>query len=302
MLLSSIFLLAAFARSALAAPTLAFPLAEQSPPVARVDEVFDFTLLPGTFTAVNTSALLYTTTGLPSWVAFNNVTLSFTGTPSLDDEPESSISLTATDTDGTAVTSSFDLIVSTNPAPTVHLSLPRQIAAPSLHAFSSAVPLASNAGIVIHPYWSFSIGFQMDTVRSSSGAAIYYSAHQRGFTSLPDWLEFHNDTMTFYGVAPLNGSYTIVATGSDYPGYSGAQTSFVIQVAGFNNDTSGPLDFKTGTAPSNDTIIAVAGGQVDYEIDLSGLTVGGKETTASEREGLDVSADISLWNWLSFDR
>lgn len=300
MLLPSILLLTGAARLAIAAPTLAFPLADQSPPVARVGESFDFTLLPGTFTADNTSALVYSTTGLPEWVTFNNVTLSFTGTPSASSDSESSVSLTATDTDGDSLTSSFDLVVSSNPAPTVHLSLPRQIAAPSLHAFSSAVPLASNAGIVIHPYWSFSIGFQMDTVRSSSGAPIYYSARQRGSTTLPDWLEFHNDTMTFYGVAPTNGSYTIVATGSDYPGYSGAQTSFVIQVAGFNNDTTGPLDFAAGTAPSNATLETVAGSEFEYQVELDGITAGGQATTAEDRKDLTVTADVSVWNWMTF--
>ena len=140
--------------------------------------------------------------------------------------------MTATDGTG-STTSKWTAIVRTIPFLPCTL-LPTQIADPSLRAFASASALPGGTGVSVPPFWSFSLGFASDTFRVSHtdpiNGELFFAARQRGTSSLPSWLRFDNETMTFNGVAPANGSYTIVATGTDYWGYSGAQTSFVIEV------------------------------------------------------------------------
>lgn len=275
-----------------AAPTLLHPVADQRPVIARVDEAYDFRLLYDTFTtttAAGTRALVYSAAGLPGWLAFDNTTLSFSGTPSLDDVGILDISLTATDT--TTTTTRFTILVSDAPSPAIHQGFDTQIRDTRLHQFNTAQALPSGQGVYIHPYYSFSMGFQQSTFRpgrGTQGQSVFYSARLRGDTSLPDWLAFDNETVTFSGTAPAEGSYTIVVTGADVWGYTAVENSFVVEVG------TTFVDVAEGAPLGN--VTTTAGTEVRAVLDLSGVTVAG------EKGEVVVEADLKEFPWLSFDR
>ena len=276
----------------LGSPNLQYPLMAQMPPVARVAQPFEFNLLSNTFTSSN--SLTYTTSSLPAWLSFSNPSLAFFGTPASTDQGEFPISLTANDGSGSII-SNFTLIVTNNSAPGVHQAFTTQIADPSSRVFSGAKALPGNTGVSIPPGWSFSLGFASDTFRYSLSEPyrdeLYSEARVRGMAGLPDWLQFNNDSMTFDGFAPDNGSYTVVVTGTDYWGYTGVQTSFVIEVG--EGDT---VEISKGT---NFTILeTIARGAVSYPVDLSTVLYNGKPATNAQ---VALALDNSDYPWLTLD-
>ncbi|WWC95562.1 hypothetical protein V866_002427 [Kwoniella sp. B9012] len=277
-----------------AAPSLNFPLDEQQPSVARVNSEFVFELLPSTFNSTSSTNLTYTTSTLPSWLSWDSPSLAFHGTPALEDEGEQDIALTASDGSG-STESSFTLIVSNYSVPAVHQSFYTQISQPNLSVISSATIMPGGTGVTIPPYWSFSLGFQTDTFRISrnepNNGQLYYAAHVRGSIGLPSWLTFNNQSFTFEGVAPAEGSYTVVATGTDFWGYTGAQTSFSIQVG-----QGEAIEMARNQNLTNAQTMAK--NQLNQQIDLSGVTIGGN---AVDNEDVVLSLASNDYPWLSID-
>lgn len=274
----------------LAAPTLQYPLMDQLPPVARIGSPFVFDLLPSTFTSSNT--ITYSTSSLPTWLSWSSSSLAFTGTPTVADEGNMTITLEAKDSTG-STSSTFRLLVTNYTVPGVHSGFPTQIADPSLGVFASVTRLPGGTGVAVPPYWSFSIGFLYETFRLSrtepTNGDLFFSARQRGTTSLPSWLNFNNDTMTFTGVAPASGTWTIVATGSDFWGYTGAQTSFVIEVG----EGQG---IEVAKSANLSDITTMSRNKVDYTLDASKVLLGGTAATASQ---VAFSLSDPFWSWLT---
>ena len=282
--------LAVFTTAVSAGPTLVYELMEQVPPVGRVDSLFSFSIFPDTF--ASTTTVSYEATGMPSWMSWDSTGLTFSGTPTTSDVANTTITLKATDSTG-STSSNFRLIVTENRVPGIHESFTTQIGDSSTRVFSYADPLPGNTGVSVTPNWSFSLGWSGETFRISksepNNGRLFISAHERGTVDIPSWLKFNNNTMTFEGVAPDSGSYTIVVTGSDYYGYSGATTSFVIAVG-----EGEPIELVKGGNLS--TIVAMAGDDVDYTIDTSKFTIGGDVATANE---LNFKVNGSDFDWLS---
>jgi trimeric autotransporter adhesin len=96
------------------APVLVTPIVTHS---ATEDAAFAFTVPAGTFADVDAgdslsySATLSDGTALPSWLAFNAATMTFSGTPSHDDIGSLPLKLIATDSAGASVSDVFDLSV-----------------------------------------------------------------------------------------------------------------------------------------------------------------------------------------------
>nr|XP_018260275.1 uncharacterized protein I303_07193 [Kwoniella dejecticola CBS 10117]OBR82433.1 hypothetical protein I303_07193 [Kwoniella dejecticola CBS 10117] len=294
LILPSLLALAAFVSSVRAAPTLNFPLNQQQPGVARVNQEFVYELLPATFNSTSSTNLTYTTSTLPSWLSWDSPSLAFHGTPVLEDVGEQDITLTADDGTG-STTSTFTLIVSNYSVPAVHQSFYTQISRPNLHAISSATIMPGGTGVTIPPYWSFSLGFQTDTFRISrqdpNNGQLYYAAHIRGTVGLPSWLKFDNETVTFTGVAPADGSYAVVATGTDFWGYTGAQTSFTIEVGqGQAIEMARNQNLTNAQTMAKNTI--------NQKIDLSAVTIDGN---AVNDDDVEISLGSDDYPWLSID-
>ncbi|MCG9695570.1 VCBS domain-containing protein [Shewanella sp. Isolate11] len=83
------------------------------------DAAFSFAVPSGTFADVDTSdTLTLSASGLPAWLNFDANTGLFSGTPTNSDVGVTAITVTATDSQGASVTSTFDLVVNNiNDAP-----------------------------------------------------------------------------------------------------------------------------------------------------------------------------------------
>jgi axial budding pattern protein 2 len=232
---------------------------------------------------------------MPSWLSFNSGSAAFYGKPSASDEGQQNVTITASD--GTGTTSSwFNLIVTNYTSPAVHQGFLTQISNDTVGQLASVERLPGGTGISVPPYWSFSLGFLWETFRLSRTEPIngdlFFMARERGTTTLPSWLSFNNLTMTFGGVAPAEGTFTIVATGTDFWGYTGAQTSFIIQVG-----TGEGIELDKN---SNFTdIVTMSREEVDYQVDVSKILVGGQAATADQ---VTLSLGDGEFSWLSIDR
>lgn len=156
-------------------------------------------------------------------------------------------------------------------------------------AIASAVQLPSERGVLVHPYYSFSLGFMLSTLLSPSGSPIFYSALTTTSTRLPDWLHFNNETLTFYGNAPAAGSWEIVLTGSEIFGFGGVKDYLSITV-GLH-----ALDLLEDPAP----VRGLAQTFFSAPISIDQLRLDGKSVAADA-----VTASISLDGydeWLRFD-
>ena len=288
---AALFALAATAASVWATPQLVYPLMNQEPPVARVGKEFIFDLFPGTFSS--SSNITYATSALPSWLSFNEGVQTFYGTPAATDEGEQSVTLTATDSSGTK-SDTWTLITTNYSAPSVHYGFTTQLASTKLAKIASASTLSNATGVAIPSYWSFSLGFQYDTFRTSkddnNNGQLFFEARQRGNTSLPSWITFDNTSMTFTGVAPAEGTFNIVATGTDFWGYTAAQSSFVIEVG-----TGEGIELVKGYNFTD--IETMSRAAVSYKVDLTGLLVGGEPA-----EDVVLTVDNTNFPWLTVDR
>jgi axial budding pattern protein 2 len=275
-----------------AAPTLVHPLQDQFPPVARVGRLFVFDLLPSTFTS--SESITLTSSALPGWLKFDPGARTFSGTPTTSDLGQRDITVTATDSTG-AATNTWRVIVTNFLSPEVHSGFTTQIGNPSLRAFSSVTPLPNNTGVQVPPTWSFSLGWEADTFRlsrnGSTNGQLFMAARLRYTSSLPSWLIFNNETMTFTGVAPAMGSYPVVVTGTDFWGYTAAQTSFVLQVG--DSRALELLGLTLGKTTS------VARGRVQATISFANVTFGGAMPQAGQ---VKAAVDGTAYPWLSIDR
>lgn len=276
-----------WATLAAAKPSLVISPQSQLPPVARVGEDFVWDILPGSFSS--STPIQYSVDGLPSWLNFSPHVTTFSGNPTASDVGQFNVTLNAADGNGTTSTS-INLIVSDEPAPIVGMAFSSQLQDPSSRQLASVQIMANNQGVTVPSRWSFSLGWNGNTFkRAEGGKRLFYDARLKSGQPLPQWLEFSNSTFTFNGVAPSGGVFPIVVTGTDFWGYKAATSEFILAVGGGD-----AVELAGQWQPIN----TVARSKVDYKVDTSVVTVGGKNVDAA---ALKVDALLSNFNWLSFD-
>lgn len=187
------------------------------------DSPFSFTLPADSFRDVDVGdALSYTATlangdPLPSWLAFDAQTGTFSGTPANDDVGEMRVAVTATDLAGSSASQTFALeVANTNDAPTIGAALAAQTATEDT-AFTFTVPTDAFADADV-------------------GDRLSYTATLADGSALPAWLQLDAATGTFSGT-PGNdavGALEIRVTASDLAGVSASQ-SFSLTVANTND-------------------------------------------------------------------
>ena len=167
---------------------------------------FSLVLANGTFNDVDTgdiltlSATLADGSSLPSWLTFDPVTGSFSGTPGATDTGTLSIRVSATDRAGAQASSSFTLqiaAINSNQSPIVSGTLTDQTA-PQDGRFNYTIP----TNVFVDP---------------DSGDSLSLSAAQANGSPLPSWLSFDPATQTFSGVPDTSaiGVVTIRVTATD---------------------------------------------------------------------------------------
>lgn len=291
---------------ALAAPSLVYPLQAQRPPVARLGAPWTFTILPGTFSGSSSLSLLTT---LPSWATFDAASGTFSGTPPASQSALGSTQVTvvAKPASGSGSGSdSFTLLVddpANDPAPYIRLPLSEQLA--SAAAVSGGGSLTPDGALKVPPQWSFSFGFQQYTAENSAMEKMYYSAYERGTTTLPSWIQFDNSTVTFYGLAPYNkGDFEFVVFASSRFGYGDVAQTFRIEVVDHSFELLGSAALLAnhsafGPLPS---VNVTPGGPVNYVVPLDGFRI--DNSTISRANLSSVSANFAPANLssdLTFD-
>ncbi|KAF9453552.1 hypothetical protein P691DRAFT_755404 [Macrolepiota fuliginosa MF-IS2] len=280
------------------------PLETQFPTIARVNKYWTWSPSRDTFHS-DDGDLRYTTSTLPTWMAFDARGFMFVGTPSEDDVGSLDVTVTAHGSSASA-SSSVTLFVSKNPPPSPRLSVAAQFLAenPSL---SSVFPLtigsslaASDPTLRIPSKWSFSIGFEFNTYESVNDA-VYYAVKQANGSSLPDWMSFNRHEITLNGVTPSEKELVTPTTfhlqlhASDQEGYSAGSMSFGIIIASheLSATNSMPTINITTTSPSNI--------HLDSPADFSGIFVDDKPIHPQNIS--DLIIDISGHeDWLQYNR
>jgi Ca2+-binding RTX toxin-like protein len=188
------------------APFVAHPISDQT---LLQDEAFTFTLPADTFAdpdvgdVLTCSATLSNGDALPSWLTFDPVTMTFSGTPGNDDTGTLSLRVTATDMAGLSVSDIFDITVEdVNDAPYV------------------AHPISDQA---VTEGTAFTFTLPADTFADPDiGDVLTCSATLINGEALPSWLTFDPVTMTFSGT-PGNddvGRVSLRVTATDMAGLS----------------------------------------------------------------------------------
>ncbi len=202
------------------APELGNPIPGQ---VANEDALFSFTVPADAFQDTDAddvltySAALADGAALPSWLAFDPLTRSFSGTPANADVGALDIRVTVTDSGGLSVSDTFILnVANTNDAPVLANTLAGQTAVEDA-AFTFQVPADIFADV-------------------DAGDTLRYSAALEGGGSLPAWLAFDADTRSFTGT-PLQadvGTVRVAVTAADAAGAT-ASSAFTLAVVNVND-------------------------------------------------------------------
>lgn len=258
------------------APVVSTPISGQS---TDEDVWFSYQLPAGTFTDVDAGDSLSLTaslsdgTALPSWLSFDAVTGTFSGTPTNADVGSVSVMVTATDLAGASATSTFAITVNNvNDAPVVSTPILDQ-ATDEDDLFNYQLPVSVFTDV-------------------DAGDSLSLSVTLADGSALPAWLSFDAATGTFSGT-PTNddvGSLSIIVTATDMAGAS-ATTSFGILVNNVN-------DVPIVSTPILDQSVD------EYAEFLFTLPVG-TFSDVDAGDSLTVSASLadgsSLPSWLSFD-
>ncbi len=212
------------------------------------DSVFTFTVPSSTFTDVDVgdtisyTAALADGNALPTWLSFNAITRTFTGTPLNEQVGNLSLKLTVTDIAGASASQNFNLtVVNTNDAPTVSIILADATTTETL-AFSYVIPANAFADVDV-------------------GDSLTYTATLANGSALPTWLSFNAASRTLSGTAQdANiGVLDVRVTAIDAAG-ANVQDSFLLTVNPLDRTIIGTAanDILTG-GQGNDTIDGGAG-------------------------------------------
>ncbi|NNE46289.1 MAG: tandem-95 repeat protein, partial [Rhodothermales bacterium] len=216
-------------------PTVANAIPDQ---LAFEDNPYSFAFAANTFDDADGDALTYVAdlsdaSPLPTWLSFDGLTRTFSGTPANDDVTILSVRVTASDPSTASISDIFLLTVqNTNDAPTVANPIPDQIA------------------IQDQP---FLFTFALDAFEDVDGDLLTYTALRHNDQPLPLWLTFDGSTRTFSGT-PENadiGKLQVKVKAQD-PSLASVDDIFDIDVSDVNDPpsfTSTPVTGATQGSP-----------------------------------------------------
>ena len=142
---------------------------------------------------------------MPSWWSFNPTTRVASGTVSTS-ESTFTVRVTATDNKGGSATTTFDLTVSSNNAPTVGTTV---------------------SSFIVYQDINFTETFASTAFTDSDGDTLtYYLEGQTSTDTVPQWLSLNSESRLFYGRAgpTASGDYKINLVASDSRGGTASQT------------------------------------------------------------------------------
>jgi trimeric autotransporter adhesin len=192
-----------------------------------------FTLASNTFMDPQGETLTYAATlangsALPSWLAFNAATKTFSGTPPAG-TAGLSLKVTATDTGGASNAETFAVNFVAPSAPT-------------------------NTSKTASQTWTegqaVNLALPSNTFTDPQGEKLTYAASQSNGSALPTWLTFNATTDTFTGTAPNSAStLTLKVTAADAGGASASET-FSVSIVAAAGKLAGGISGMVGSAGS----------------------------------------------------
>ncbi|ABN68197.2 polarity establishment/cellular polarization [Scheffersomyces stipitis CBS 6054] len=274
-----------------------FPFNEQLPNVARIDTAYSFTMANITYKSDNFGVISYQATGLPSWLSFDSDSRTFTGTPSKDDVQEFEIHLFGTDSsDGSTINNTYSMIVSNDTG--LHLSS-NDVMFTEIAKYGDT---NGNDGLVVREGQEFNISFEKSVFESYSTSKrpiVAYYGRSADRSSLPNWIDFDSDSLTFSGIVPHVVSdiapsfeYGFSFIGSDYVGFAGAEGIFKLIVGAHSLSTSLNESIKVNGTLNHDFDISIP--------IFSSVFLDGSLISAENISSVD-STDLPSWIHLDTD-
>ncbi|KAJ3515530.1 hypothetical protein NLJ89_g1706 [Agrocybe chaxingu] len=300
-----LFLLASFTATAYAASsvTVVQDLNQQLPLVARVNQPYSWTFSPYTFSASD-GPLKYTTSTLPAWLLFDDLTHTFHGIPSANDTGYPEITVTA-HAASSSTSSRFTICVTNDSPPSLNLPLSQQFNATS-KSLSSVFFLRPGSAIStpnpilrVPRKWSFSVGIE-STTYIDGDRDVFYELRMANGSNIPDFLNFNSQTVALDGVVPTADKIPqpsllpFLLYVSDQEGYSSTTVPFDIVVADHE------LSLETASLPTiNITTATPFLVSLLSSADFTGVLVDGGPIQPSNISTLDI--DVSGYSWLHYD-
>lgn len=220
-----------------------WPMSDQLPNVARVDQTYLFTLANVTYKLSAGGSIAYSASNLPSWLLFDSLTRTFLGTPSSDDVTTFEIELVGVDSsDSSNISETYLMLVSNSSG----------IELASLDVMFTTIAKYGQTnggdGLVVKQGEQFSILFSEDDFVVKSGLdrpIVAYYGRSDDRSPLPSWMSFNADNLTFSGTVPVVTSeiapsvlYGFSFIASDYVDYAGAEGIFYLVVGAHQLSTS----------------------------------------------------------------
>ncbi|KAI0033387.1 hypothetical protein K488DRAFT_47820, partial [Vararia minispora EC-137] len=280
-----------------AAVSIAFPLEDQLPTIARIGQPYSWAFSPETFDDDGTGTLTYAAYSLQDWMTFDPASRTISGTPAAEDEGNPRVRIEAQDVHGAVASSVLTLCVTPYGPPVLKKPLSDQFM-PNNPSLSSVFVVAPNSALGVRQgipalrvpsQWSFSIGFQGDTFAGKKG--LFYDARKGDGGPLPAWMRFNPQDITLDGVTPhaedlpTPAVFDLALHASDQVGYSAASLPFAVVVAS-HELTLGPAGLPT--------VNVTAGEHFDVPLlspaDFHGVLVDGEQVVPSDIVGLTVDA------------
>lgn len=275
--------LLALATTVAAAPSIAFPINSQVPPVARTSQSFNFVFSASTFTSTETT-IKYALSGAPDWLLLDSPSRTLSGTPGSGDVGAVIFNLVAMDPTG-STSMSVTLVVSATKGPSLGTPVSEQLS--PLSGYSSPDSL------FLYPSSAVSIEFLSSTFTGTDENTVYYALCANN-TPLPSWIKFDSGSLSFKGTTPgatspvqLPQTYNIHLTASEVVGFAGAIVEFQLIVGVHELVFSGSPSMMNVTQGSS---FSYSGLQND-------LTLDGKPVQASDL----AQATVDAPSWISFD-
>ena len=259
------------------APIVQNAIADQS---TTKNSAFNFTLASNTFSDIDIGdSLTYLATldngnPLPTWLSFNPITRTFSGTPSNSDLGQVNLKVTATDSTGASVSDIFKLTVNNtiNNPPVIQNAIADQ------NTIEDTL---------------FNLNIAPDTFSDiDAGDTLFYAATLNNGNALPNWLTFNATTRTLSGT-PENSNVgaidvKVIATDS-----SGASVSDVFKLTVANvNDA--PI-VQNAIANLN----AIQGS--DFNFQFAANTFSDIDVGDSLTYGITRDDGTALPSWLTFN-
>lgn len=265
-----------------AGPRLAFPINSQVPPVAFVAEPYDFVFAANTF--ADDDQTTYSLSDNPDWLSIDGPNRRLHGTPNDRDVGAANFQITATNSQGRAV-SDITLVVAEDRTITIRADILTELA--------KAGKTSTPAALLLRPFDTFSFAVSKDTFNGTSENTKFYAVSSDG-APLPPWVHFDSSALTFSGVAPpltstlpSRQSYSFSLSASDVVGFSEATVQFQIIV-----ETS-ILAFS----PPRQTFNITGGDEVHVPSLLRQLTLDGNTIQRQSIKSVSTSAP----NWLTLN-